>query len=358
MSKCFYLMKSMEQNDDDDLFKLKYIHLITNKSIEIRNQIIDSFDLILKNSENDFFNIIYENITKLIKLNNQNADNENEDENQNNCVYKTIKKNYSNNLKSNDNLLNLRITVFNCFFNLIKFPPYEFKTQFALIQVCKIIKNNDLLSVLQLRYFIKIARNYFNIDSEKYLNYSYLIINWLNLDYGLKTFPFLIEYDTSNEFFENNFDNIFLYYFAVKQNKQKLLQVYNILKDNDEADENEIIKKFCESNLKKVLTYFFNYYLISKKKSLKFCEDKIDVFMKDLNLNLKEIVKSNFSVLILDVLLNFNQINFNVNDFKNFETNILGIISYFIRKLNEKEQSELVETNIISSETSIKLFSN
>jgi hypothetical protein len=73
MSISIYLISLTDEDDDNEMFVLKYIHLITNKSFEIRNEVIKSIELIIKNNNNDYFKDIYENLTKLIKFYNSSS---------------------------------------------------------------------------------------------------------------------------------------------------------------------------------------------------------------------------------------------------------------------------------------------
>ena len=192
-----------------------------------------------------------------------------------NSRYKMIKKEYLNNLKISDNLLSLRLTYFNVMLYLIKFPQCELKSQFAIIHANKSMKNRDLFNVQQLKYFVNKVRKYYKIDSQQiYFNYNNLILNWLSLDLPLSRFPFQIEYATSFEFFENNYESTYIYYLIVNENKKKLIQIFNTIK-NDETidinDENDI-KLFCAKDIfKNILTYFFNKFLVTKKKNIEFC---------------------------------------------------------------------------------------
>ncbi len=262
-----------------------------------------------------------------------------------NSRYKMIKKEYLNNLKISDNLLSLRLTYFNVMLYLIKFPQCELKSQFAIIHANKSMKNRDLFNVQQLKYFVNKVRNYYKIDSQQiYFNYNNLILNWLSLDLPLSRFPFQIEYATSFEFFENNYESTYIYYLIVNENKKKLIQIFNTIK-NDETidinDENDI-KLFCAKDIfKNILTYFFNKFLVTKKKNIEFCEEKIETFVRDLNLNSKELIKANLSSILMEILIKFNETNYNVNESKLFRKNLLSIISFLIRAISEKKQQQL-----------------
>jgi hypothetical protein len=61
MSVSIYLISLTDEDDDNEMFVLKYIHLITNKSFEIRNEVIKSIELIIRNNPifpNNFVSII------------------------------------------------------------------------------------------------------------------------------------------------------------------------------------------------------------------------------------------------------------------------------------------------------------
>ncbi len=120
MSISIYLISLTDEDDDNEMFVLKYIHLITNKSFEIRNEVIKSIELIIKNNNNDYFNDIYENLTKLIKFYNSSSSETDTDSDDLNNRYKIIRKDYLGSLKSGDNALNLLSTVFMSLFSLIK----------------------------------------------------------------------------------------------------------------------------------------------------------------------------------------------------------------------------------------------
>ena len=284
-----------------------------------------------------------ENLLKLVTFYSQNlCENETDSEEINsNSKYKLIKKDYLNNLKTNDNLLNLRLTYFNVMFNLIKFSQCELKSQFAIIHANKTMNNRDLFNVHQLKYFVYKVRNYYKIDSKQiYFNYNYLIISWLSIDLPLSKFPFQIEYQTSFEFFEDNYESAYIYYLIINENKKKLIQIFNTIKNDDVVinDENEI-KTFCSKDIfKNILTYFFNRFLILKKKNIGYCEEKLEGFVKDLNLNSKELIKANFSSILIEILINFNETNYNINENKIFKMNILSIISFLIRTISEQKQ--------------------
>ncbi len=124
MSISIYLISLTGEDDDNEMFVLKYIHLITNKSFEIRNEVIKSIELIIKNNNNDYFNEIkdkyyYENLTKLIKFYNSNRS-ETDTDSDDLKNRKIIRKDYLGSLRSGDNALNLRSTVFMSLFSLIK----------------------------------------------------------------------------------------------------------------------------------------------------------------------------------------------------------------------------------------------
>ena len=120
MSISIYLISFTDEDDDNEMFVLKYIHLITNKSFEIRNEVIKSIELIIKNNNNDYFKDIYENLTKLIIFYNSSSSETDTDSDDLNNRYKIIRKDYLGSLKSGDNALNLRSTVFMSLFSLIK----------------------------------------------------------------------------------------------------------------------------------------------------------------------------------------------------------------------------------------------
>ena len=120
MSISIYLISLTDEDDDNEMFVLKYIHLITNKSFEIRNEVIKSIELIIKNNNNDYFKDIYENLTKLIKFYNSSSSETDTDSDDLNNRYKIIRKDYLGSLKSGDNALNLLSTVFMSLFSLIK----------------------------------------------------------------------------------------------------------------------------------------------------------------------------------------------------------------------------------------------
>ena len=120
MSISIYLISLTDEDDDNEMFVLKYIHLITNKSFEIRNEVIKSIELIIKNNNNDYFKDIYENLTKLIKFYNSSSSETDTDSDDLNNRYKINRKDYLGSLKSGDNALNLISTVFMSLFSLIK----------------------------------------------------------------------------------------------------------------------------------------------------------------------------------------------------------------------------------------------
>ena len=92
MSVSIYLISLTDEDDDNEMFVLKYIHLITNKSFEIRNEVIKSIELIIKNNNNDYFKDIYENLTKLIKFYNSSSSETDTDSDDLNNRYKIIRK--------------------------------------------------------------------------------------------------------------------------------------------------------------------------------------------------------------------------------------------------------------------------
>ena len=61
MSKSIYLISLIDSNtcENNDLFNLKYLHLLCDKSYQIRKTVIDSIEFLFKNNENDFFKEIY-----------------------------------------------------------------------------------------------------------------------------------------------------------------------------------------------------------------------------------------------------------------------------------------------------------
>ena len=345
MSKAVYLISLTESNttENNELFKLKYLHLLCDKSIQIRRTIIESLHFLFRNNESDFFNEVYENLTKLVLFYSQNlSENEIENDNENcNDQYKLIKKHYLNSLKMDDNLLNLRITFFNLILNLIKFPQCEFKCQFAIIHANQLMNNRILFNVQQLKYFVQKVRNYFKIDSHQiYFNYNNLILNWLSLDLPLNKFPFQIEYSTSFDFLQSNYEPVYTHYLMISDNSKKLLQIYNILNSDTPVETEEIKKICCKNVFEKIVSYIFNRFLINKKKNMEYCENIIEKLTKDLSLNLKELIKLNFSSILTDVLINVNQINFNINETKIFKMNILSMISFLISAIGDQKQQK------------------
>jgi hypothetical protein len=63
MSKSIYLISLIDSKtcENNDLFKLKYLHMLCDKSYQIREMVIQSIEFLFKNNENDFFNEIYGN---------------------------------------------------------------------------------------------------------------------------------------------------------------------------------------------------------------------------------------------------------------------------------------------------------
>ena len=61
MSKSIYLISLIDSNtcENNELFNLKYLHLLCDKSYQIRKTVIDSIEFLFKNNENDFFKEIY-----------------------------------------------------------------------------------------------------------------------------------------------------------------------------------------------------------------------------------------------------------------------------------------------------------
>ena len=104
------------------------------------------------------------------------------------------------------------------------------------------MSSKDLFNILQLKYFVKKIQTYFSADLTRvYLNYDYLVMNWLLLDYNLNKFPYFIEYKSFIEFLKENFEVIFTYYLILKQDKSKLMQIYNLVNDSVMKNDDEMI---------------------------------------------------------------------------------------------------------------------
>ena len=75
------------------------------------------------------------------------------------------------------------------------------------------------------------------------------------------TFPYFIEYKSFIEFLKENFEVIFTCYLILKQDKSKLMQIYNLVNDSEMKNEDEMIVGCVRIYFLKILSFFFNSYL-------------------------------------------------------------------------------------------------